>query len=503
MKSDQFILSRNTLFDSESRGMNLAGKTAAGGLFSAASQATVFIVNTGGTAILARILVPAEFGIVGMAFVVISFAKVLIEAGLGLITVQEDTISHRGVSNLFWANVVVGFILTGVVCGLSPVISLFFETPELTRVTLLLSLSFLIGGFGVQHSALLRRHMRFGAIASIDLAAAISDRIVGILMALSGMSYWAIVAGALVASTIRIVGPFFFCRWKPGRFAMDLDLTKKLKSGLNITIANIFVFLNGNFDKIIIGKALGQTELGLYSKAYRLFMLPINEILRPLVNVSVPALSAVQNNELRFQRYTTKLADLVATLTFPVTLFCLLEAKLIIGILLGPNWMGAVPAFQALAVAGFFVPVGSVQGIVLLSLGQTKKYLFYQMTLTIAIVVGVLIGTTGGLIGVSIGYSVANIAVFLPRSYFAFSGTPVSVVSYLIALLKPLGITMAIGVVAFVYPVVASNDAPWIHLLASIVFFGGVFIFSWRRESVKAIRKSLKAKIDTQVEKEL
>lgn len=487
------VLDTPAIFELGDRKHNIAKRTVRGGISTAIAQVCVFTINTVGTAIMARILLPYDYGIVGMSFVVIAFAKMFMEAGLGIITVQEPEITRKGVSNLFWANVAVGLILTAVVSASAPVVSLFYNTPELTAVTIAMSFSFLIGGFGVQHTALLTRHMRFESVAIVQISAMLIDRVVAIALALSGFGYWAVVGGILAASAARATIPMLFCRWIPEWISADVGFVRKIKSGWHVTTANVFVFLTSNFDKIIIGRALGSASLGIYSKAFRLFMLPINEILRPLTNVSVSALSALQDDKPKYNRYVLRLTDLVATLTFPITLFCLVEAGSLIRILLGPNWLDAVSVFRALAIAGFFVPVGGVQGIVLLSLGRSRRYRNYQFGMVLAVVVGVLGGLKWGLNGIAVGYSIATIIVFVPRLMYSLHRTPVRVRDYVGALIKPAGATL-LGLLAYL-PITISDEVSFVaHAVSTLAFFGIVGLASYRREPIRQIVAFLRSK---------
>jgi len=143
--------------------------------------------------ILARLLTPHDFGLVAMVTTVTSFLRVFKDAGLSIATVQRERITHAQVSNLFWINIAVSILGTLILAASAPVIARFYHNPRLITITLLLSTTFLISGSTIQHQALLKRQMRFKALALIEVGSMAVGVLIGILMALRGYRYWSLV----------------------------------------------------------------------------------------------------------------------------------------------------------------------------------------------------------------------------------------------------------------------------------------------------------------------
>src|SRR6266481_6210894 len=177
---------------------NLRQRTISSGLVTTAAQGAQFFLNLGYIMVLARLLVPQEFGLVAMVTTVTGFLRIFQDAGLSMATVQRQEITHAQVSNLFWVNVSVGGVTTLLVAASAPAIAWFYREPQLVGITLALSITFLLSSSAVQHIALLNRQMRFGMIAMINVVSLLTAYLTGIGMALRGYAYWALVGASVI-----------------------------------------------------------------------------------------------------------------------------------------------------------------------------------------------------------------------------------------------------------------------------------------------------------------
>ncbi len=199
---------------------DLKGKSVRSGAVTVASQAIQFALQLASTAILARLLLPADFGIVAMALSLTAFAEVFKNMGLSTATIQRADVSHAQINTMFWLNIVVGAFLMLAIMALAPVLAWFYHKPELISVTLVLSSTFLIGSLGIQHGALLNREMRFGTLAGIQITSAVAGIAVAIAAAAAGAGYWALVARWLVGSLAAVSLFWTFSPWRPDRPAI-------------------------------------------------------------------------------------------------------------------------------------------------------------------------------------------------------------------------------------------------------------------------------------------
>src|SRR5205823_737974 len=191
----------------------LRQRTISSGLVTVAAQSAQFFLNLAYVMVLARLLVPQDFGLFAMVTTVMGSLRIFQDAGLSMATVQRQEITHAQVSNLFWVNVCVGGITTLLVAGLSPVVAWFYREPRLVGITLVLSITFVLASSAVQHIALLNRQMRFKVIAVIDILSMLAGYLTGIGMALSKYGYWALVGASVTQVAIKLVLTWSISRW--------------------------------------------------------------------------------------------------------------------------------------------------------------------------------------------------------------------------------------------------------------------------------------------------
>lgn len=435
-------LTPEVIFGSSNIRSNLAGKSVSSGMSVISAQIIQFMLRTAGTVVLARLLTPGDFGLVGMVTVVVNFAQLFKDAGLSMATVQRDSISQDQISTLFWINIVISGILGLCVLAASPLLAAFYGKPELTAVTAVLSVSFIISGLSIQHAALLRRHMHFAALAGVQIGSQVLNLTLAIVLARSGFGYWSLVFGSLMAGFTTVVLTFVFCPWLPGRMKKGTGVRDMLRFGGNLTGFNFINYFSRNADKLLIGKLIGAEGLGIYEKAYQLFMLPISEIRGPITNVAIPVLSSLQDEPVRFLKYYRRLLDILAFLTFPVTVYCIMEADFLIRLVLGPQWMDAAPVFRVLAIAGLFQPTSGTAGLVLLSLGYASRLLKIASVTGALTVFSFIAGIPHGIIGVATAYAIISYIILLPMLFCCFHKTPVTIGVFLRAHVAPILISL-------------------------------------------------------------
>lgn len=434
------------------------------------SQGIRFVLQMASTMVLARLLTPAEFGLIGMVFVVVNFATMFKEAGLSMATVQKDKITHEQISNLFWVNVLISVVLGLCVLAGAPLVAWFYGKPELTAVTAALSISFILSGLSIQHAALLRRHMRFGNLAIVQIASQIVTLTVTILLALYGWRYWALVGGTLTTALSTVILTFVFCPWLPGHMKKGTGVRNMLKFGGHLTGFEFARYFARNTDNILIGRFIGADALGLYAKAYQIFMMPISQIRGPLNQVAMPVLSSLKDQPERYVKYYQRLLIIMASLTIPLTLYCVIEADFLIQILLGSQWLGAVPVFRILAIAGIIQPIASTRGLVLLSFGFSDRYLYWGLVSAILIIAAFIAGLPFGITGIATAYAIINYVILVPSLFYCFNKTPVTVSLFFKTLLLPFLISGLVSVLFILAKCVITINSITSHLILMVVF---------------------------------
>ncbi|MBU4286950.1 MAG: lipopolysaccharide biosynthesis protein [Proteobacteria bacterium] len=462
-------LNRDIIFKSDELSRNLAQKSVRGGMTTMTAQVIQFILRTAGTVVLARLLTPNDYGLIAMVAVVVGFAQMFKDAGLSMATVQKDRISHEQISTLFWINILISAFLGLCVLAASPLVARFYGRPELAAVTAALSVSFIISGLSIQHAALLRRHMQFGTLAIVQIGAQVITLTVTIILALYGWRYWALVGGSLTTAFFTVILTFFFCPWMPGRMQRGTGIRDMLKFGGHLTGFNFVNYFSRNLDNILLGRFCGANVLGLYSRAYNIMMLPISQIRGPLNAVAIPALSHLQNDPIRFNRYYLKLITLIAFIAMPLMAFLFVCADQVIYLLLGSQWLGAAAIFKILCIAAFIQPVATTPGLVLISLGQSKRYFLVGTVNSIITVISFVLGLPWGAMGVAVAYTISNYVTLGPTLWYCFRRSPISIMEFFSVIFRPIIASITMGFAVFFARTYLSNLSDAISLGLSLI----------------------------------
>lgn len=380
---------------------NLKSLTVRGGVFTLASQGTKFVLLLGSMAVLARLLTPDDFGLVAMVTAITGFVAMFKDAGLSTATIQRAEITNEQVSTLFWINVALGALVMLVVAGLAPVIASIYGDERLFGITLALSGTFIISGLMVQHQALLRRQMRFKALAVIDVLAALTGTGVAIAMAIAGAGYWALVGnlvGIVVANTVLV---WLTLRWLPGLPRRGACVGSMLGFGGHLTGAAFANYWAKNTDTILLGRFYGSAETGVYERAYRLLMLPLNQMDAVVGGVLIPALSRLTEQPDRYINVIRKMQRLFLVVAVPPVVSAVVYADTIILTVLGDQWTRSIPLFRLLGLVSIIQMITRFSPWILITMGHSRTLFRYAILGCLLAIIAFVIGLPWGAQGVA------------------------------------------------------------------------------------------------------
>ncbi|MEX0780304.1 MAG: lipopolysaccharide biosynthesis protein [Balneolales bacterium] len=454
--------------------IGLANKTAKSGYHSTVTQIVKFFLSTLSTVILARLLTPDDFGLIAMVAVFINLASMFKDAGLSMATVQKKAITQEEISALFWINVIISFSLALVMAAVSPLVISFYGRSEVGIIIIIMAISFFISGISIQHNALLQRLLRFDLIGIIQVVSQSAGLIAAVIFAVLGFDYMALVLNTLFVSTIMTLLTLFFIQWMPSMSLKFSKIKDMLIFGGDITAFNVINYFSRNADNILIGKFLGSGELGVYSKAYQIFMMPVKQVRIPINSVTIPVLSRLQDEPKRFRKYCSLIVELLAIISLPLTLVCFLEAEFIINLMLGDGWEKAIPVFKILALYGSLQVVLGIRGSVMVSMGLTRRYFWMGVIYAFANVISFIIGIQYGIIGVAAAYVAVQYILFVPSLFYSFYKTSFNVTAFFKSILPQLAIT---GVIVLLHEI-SRHYYEWNIFLSifSILCIGLIFI---------------------------
>lgn len=418
--------SREDLFHTDHLHDDLKGRSVRGGAATLAGQAANFVLKLGSTAVLARLLTPADFGLIAMVTAVTGFVEMFKDAGLSMATVQRAEINHRQISTLFWLNVALSILLMLVVMTLAPVVAWFYGEPQLLWITIALGAMFPLGGLTIQHSALLRRQMRFGTIVSIDVLSNAIGIAAGIASAALGASYWALVSITCATGVAGAILVWICCPWVPSLPRRGAGVRSMLAFGSNLTGFNFVNFFARNADNLLIGWYWGAAALGLYSRAYQMLTFPLQQINAPVGAVAIPAMSRLQHQPEQWVRFYLRAVSAITLFTAPLSVFLLVYADDAVEFVLGPQWGRAAVIFRLLGISALLQPVGNSVGWVYTSLGQTDRMFRWGLFASTWLVGSFVVGLAFGPEGIALSYGVAVVLITWPGLAYAYRATPLS-----------------------------------------------------------------------------
>lgn len=427
----------------------MRSRSVRGAVFLAVGTGAEFVLRILSTSLLARLLVPEHFGLLGMATAVTGIAGQFSQLGLSTVTVQRRDIDDHQVSNLFWINVAIGAVLFGVCCVAAPLVARFYGDSRLVPIMMAVSSAFLWSGLAVQHEALLARQMHQARSTFVRLAATVLSVALAVFLALRGFGYWALVWQEVSRSLLAAAGVWLVCPWRPGLPNRSADIRGLLRFGTDLTLTQIGHAIVSNADRLVVGRLFGAAALGTFRQAQQLIMVPLEQLNAPIASISQPGLSVLQDEPERYRRYYTKTVFLVGLLTMPIAAFGAVYADGLVRVVLGAQWADAVPYFTIFALAAFVRPVLGTATTVLITRGHSRRLLRMTFVTQVTMLVFIAVGTRWGAIGVAMAQLVTALVLFVPNLGYSFVSTPITIGVFFRAILPPViaSVTMAFGLV--------------------------------------------------------
>jgi O-antigen/teichoic acid export membrane protein len=370
--------------------------------------------------ILARLLKPADFGLVGMATVVIGFVGIFKDLGTSAAVIQRKELSESLLSSIFWVNTMFGCLASLTLYLLSPLISRFYHEPRLVPILHVLSITFLISGLSILQQALLEREIAFGKLATLEIVASLLGSVAGIGAALLGCGVWSLVYQTLVVATVTTIMLWIIAPW---RFSLSFSLEEVKSIGnysINLTGFNVFNYIVRNADYLLVGKFMGAQDLGYYTLAYRVMIFPLQSVTYVIGRVMFPAFSQIQHDDCRFRNAYLKIIGTIAVITFPMMLGILAVAQPFVLVAFGERWRPVILLLMILAPVGMAQSIAGTVGVIYQVKGRTDLMFRWGVATGIISVFSFVVGLRWGIVGVSTAYAIYNVVLAFPNYAIPF-----------------------------------------------------------------------------------
>ncbi|WP_182111827.1 lipopolysaccharide biosynthesis protein [Actinotalea sp. JY-7876] len=395
--------------------MSLAGRAGRGALVTVGAQATRFGTQVAAVAVLSRLLEPAVFGQMAVVLVVVGFAGIVGDLGLSLSAMQSTELRPEEEAGLFWTGVVIGIVLGASLFVLGPVVVSSLGMPQAGDPMRTMGLLFVLSGASAQYKARLARSMRFTALAAAEVSAQALGLVAAVLGAAYGVGVWALVMQHLVGAVALLALLALVTRWVPGGPMNVRFVRKHLAFGAPMTALQLLNFAGSSSGTVMIGRIWGDVVLGVYNRAFQLFMLPMQQMVAPLTRVAVPVLAKAAGSP----NFGSQLLRLQASATYPLIFILSLiggMAGSIVSIALGSGWSGAATVVSVLVIGGVFQALGYVYYWALVAAGEVRTLFVCEAIGRILMILASVLVAPFGIVWVAAAHSMGLIVVWLAMS---------------------------------------------------------------------------------------
>ncbi|MDP8247762.1 MAG: MOP flippase family protein [Candidatus Tritonobacter lacicola] len=383
--------------------MSLKAQAVSGVKWSGASMGVIVTLQFVTLAILARLLSPSDFGLMGMVMVVIGFAQAFSDMGLSNAIIYRQDVEENHLSSFFWVNVLTGVIIFVCILLARGLVTIYFKEPSLSNYLIFAAFIFLITPVGQIFNTLLRKELKFKTLSKIEIGGMVAYSLSAIGLAMANFGVLSLIMGQLVRSLLTVCILFFVFRgkWMP-RFYLNIKEIRSYFSFGAFQMGEKAVnYLRSNIDYIIIGRFLGPAALGFYTLAYQLITFPMSKINPTITRVAFPAFSKIQDDDSRMRRGYCKVINYISMISFPMLAGMLVVAPEFIGLVYGLKWEPSVIVVQILCLAGMFWSIGDPVGSVLLAKGRVDIGFYWNVFSMIVTTIAIIIGVNWGIVGVA------------------------------------------------------------------------------------------------------
>ncbi len=429
--------------------MNLKQKTINGVIWSAierfSNQIIQFIVQI----IIARLLFPSDYGMIGMLAIFMAVAQTFTDGGFGNALIQKKDRNNTDYSTVFYFNITVGIILSIIFFFSSGLIANFYKMPKLELIIQVMSINLIILSFQVVHKAILTINIDFKTQAKASLSSVIIAGIIGITMAYTGFGVWALVAQFTAINIIQTILLWYFEKWRPIRVFSKQSFKRLFNFGSKILAANLLHTIYLNLYTLVIGKRFSATDLGYYSRADQFAQFPSSNITGILWRVTYPIMSSIQNEDEKLKNVYRQYIRLSAFIVFPLMVGLAAIAEPFIIFILTEKWRGVIPILQIISICYMFYPLNAINQNLMQVKGRSDLFLRLEIVKKIIGIALLFISLPFGMYYVCLSlvvYALINLAI---NTYFTSKLINFNILQQIKDLIRILFAALAMGTVVY------------------------------------------------------
>ena len=456
--------------------MSLRNQAISGVKWTALQQISNQIISLVISIILARLLLPEEFGLIGMIAIFIAIGNLMMQSGMTSSIIRSKTLDNDDYTTVFYFNLAIGILMYLLLYISAPLIAGFYNQEILTDIIRVYAFIFILQAFAAVQYAYLNRIMNFKKLMMISVPSLILAGITGIIMALKGYGVWSLVGYKLSQAFFNAVFYWFGSRWRPNgkfdknKFKIHFDFGYKLSiSGLIDTIFK-------NLYSVIIGKFFPVAQVGFYQRANSLQQLPTQSISMIISKVSYPLFSKIQDDDSRLKNAYKKILKIIVFVLTPVLIILGILATPLFRFLFTEKWLPAVPYFQILLVAGILYPIHAYNLNIVKVKGRSDIFLKLEILKKLIIIGVIFIAIQFGIYGLLYGIVFTSITSFFINTYFSGKLIGYTTMEQIRDIIPYIILSALTGIIVYLsdFYIIGNNKPDIIRLIAGGLT-GGIF----------------------------
>ncbi len=368
--------------------------------------------------VLARLLFPEQFGLIGMLTIFMAVAQSFLDSGFGAALIQKREVTPTDTCSIFYFNILVGLAAAGLLCMVAPWIAAFYHEPILTPLTRALSLTIVINSFGMVQNTILTKQINFKTQTKVSLNASIMSGIIGVTLAVAGFGVWSLVVQQISGALLGTVLLWLLNDWRPTLIFSLRSLREMFGFGSRLLASGLLNQIFNNIYLLVIGKLFSATDLGFFTRAKTLEEVPSQTLSGMVGRVTFPVFSTIQDDPARLKRGLKKALTFLVLVNFPMMIGLLVVARPLVLVLLTEKWADSIPYLQLLCFLGLLFPVHLINLNFLQALGRSDLFLRLEIIKKVLIIINITVTWRWSIPAMIYGMIAMSIISYYLNSYY-------------------------------------------------------------------------------------
>lgn len=436
------------------------------------------------TILVARILLPDEYGLYAMAFLITGYAEMFSQLGLGSAIIQKPDINQKEISSVFWFSVIVSLLFALACFPISYLTAYIFNEPRIVLLTQTVSLLFILSGLQIVPLSLLKKDLAFKRVGQFELTCVIIQGASMLAIAYLGGGVWALIGGRIIFALVMVVLLYSRVRWLPMMHYSYSEAKSFIKFGLAVATGGSLFYVSENSDRFFAGRYLGVTALGYYSFAMQLAKIPTDKIVVLINQVSYPAFAKLQGDQEQFNSFYLTIVKITAMIVLPVFFGGYMLGGDLVMILLGDKWSSIIYIFELLCLSQIITALNAYNNFVHDARGKPRYSLFFNFLSAITMAVAFYFAAQYGLNAMLVPWFTIYLLISMFWILFTLKQLGIDVIHYLRQLLNPSIATLLMSVSLFAMEEFNNSSVLFekysviflaIKMIVSVIIYAGYF----------------------------